>query len=86
MAAATASMGIRRGTHHRGVRCVSRGELNGIQRDVRTLRSLLISLVGEDREGVYRPAFIRDLLAASVERPTRKFRGADQFLRDIAGL
>lgn len=61
-------------------------ELNGIRRDVRTLRSLLISLVGEDREGAYRPSFIRDLLTASAERPTRKFRGADHFLREIAEL
>ena len=78
-------MGIRRRARHRDSRHVSREEFNGIQRDVRVLRSLLIGVVGEDREGAYRPALVRELLAASAEQPTRRFRNAKHFLDDIAG-
>ncbi|MDO8622384.1 MAG: hypothetical protein Q7R80_04095 [bacterium] len=65
---------------------MSRSEFNGIRRDVRTLRSLLISFVGEDREGAYRPTFVRETLSTSAERPTRRFHSAAAFLDEIAAL
>ena len=67
-------------------RRVSHEEFHDIQQDVRMLRSLLIGMVGEDREGVYRPAFVRALLAASMEQPTRRFRNTKNFLDDLAGV
>ncbi|MBI4143158.1 hypothetical protein HY480_04765 [Candidatus Uhrbacteria bacterium] len=73
-------------TQRRTARRVSRSEFNGVRRDVRTLRSLLISFVGEDREGAYRPMFVREILTASTERPTRRFRSAAAFLAEISSL
>lgn len=86
MATTLAPLRIRRRARHRRMRPVSREEFDGVQRDIRVLRSFLVSVAGEDREGAYRPEFVRAVLTASTERPTRKFRGADHFLREIGKL
>ena len=67
-------------------RAVSRREFECVRRDVRTIRTFLLGLAGEDREGTYRPTFIRDLLAASAERPTRRFRSAAALLDELTSV
>ncbi len=57
--------------------------LRQLTADVRLLRSLIISIVGEDPEGAYRPSFVRALRRAVSERPTRIFRGSSSFLSDV---
>lgn len=51
--------------------------------EVRLLRSSLFSIIGEDREGRYRPSFVRAILGASREKPTKTFTDVATFLRDI---
>ncbi len=48
-------------------------ELKRLQREVDLLRGGLISVLGEDREGAYRPEFVSELLHAAEEPTTEKF-------------
>jgi hypothetical protein len=54
-----------------------------LEREVKMLRSLAISIVGEDPEGNYRPEFVRRVLSASSKKPTRKFISEKQFLDEL---
>jgi len=58
-------------------------EIGSLKREVRTLRSLLISVIGKDEEGAYRPQFVRETLKAAREKPTHSFRGARSFLAEL---
>ena len=55
-------------------------------REVGTIRSLLISMIGQDAEGRYRPEFVRGILNAGQEKTTHTFRNATQFLRDLKSV
>lgn len=57
-----------------------------LAREVKMLRSFAVSIVGRDPEGEYRPEFIRDMLRAAEERPTKRFVSAKQFLADLEAL
>lgn len=48
-------------------------QVETLKHEVRALRSLLIGLVGKDKEGGYNPSFVRKILKASKERPTYTF-------------
>lgn len=48
-------------------------ELRSIRREINVLRSLVVSLIGEDREGSYRPSFVKAILEAAGEKPIHKF-------------
>lgn len=54
-----------------------------LEQEVALLRAGLISLLGEDAEGVYRPEFVRDLLRAAQEKATETFRDEETFLADL---
>ena len=58
-------------------------ELVDLKREVRSLRSLVISLVGEDKEGRYRPEFVREILRAARQQPERLFKDARTFLAEL---
>ncbi len=58
-------------------------EVGALKREVRTLHSFLISVVGRDDEGAYRPRFVREMLKAAREKPTRSFRDARSFLAEL---
>lgn len=55
-----------------------------LQREVSILRSAIISIIGEDDEGAYRPEFVKEILDAATETPQYRFRGKDSFLADLA--
>ena len=57
--------------------------LTVLQKEVRLLRSTLVSMVQKDKEGEYNPEFIERMLAASKEKPTRAFINARSFLADL---
>lgn len=57
-----------------------KSELARLQHEVGTLRATLISFLGEDREGVYRPEFVRDILDAARQKPSHSFTSVDSFL------
>lgn len=58
-------------------------KLEHVQRELRVLRSLAISVAGEDPEGSYRPEFVREILRASKEKLTYRFTTPEAFLKDV---
>jgi len=60
-----------------------RNRLRSLEREVARYRSFLISFAGEDAEGAYRPEFVKHVLDAADERPTKTFRGTAQFLNEL---
>ncbi len=51
--------------------------------EFRQVKSLLISFVGTDPEGAYNPIFVKQVLEAAREEPTRTFRDATKFLEKL---
>ena len=62
---------------------VMKKSARSLAQEVALLRSSVISLIGKDSEGTYRPEFVRATLRAAAEKPQRRFRGAKVFLSDI---
>ncbi|MFA5812896.1 MAG: hypothetical protein WC862_00020 [Patescibacteria group bacterium] len=60
-----------------------RQEVRELGRQVRSLRSLLISLLGQDSDGRYRPEFVKEALSAAQEKPEKKFTDIDSFLLSL---
>jgi hypothetical protein len=58
-------------------------EVESLKQEVGRLRSLLISVAGEDREGAYRASIVRELLKAATEQPTREYAGAGALLKQL---
>ena len=54
-----------------------------MSRELSRFRSLLASLVVEDREGKYKSGFVRRVLKASSRKPDRTFKDAKSFLSDL---
>lgn len=57
-----------------------------LEKEVGRLRSALVSLIGEDHEGAYRPQLVRKLLKEASETPTKTFTSPNAFLDDINGV
>lgn len=55
-----------------------------VKQEITLLRSAVISLIGRDTEGEYRPEFVRSTLVALSRKPTKHFTSPKQFLADIA--
>ena len=58
-------------------------EVNVLKRHMRLLQSFAASMVNEDKEGVYRPEFIKEVLRASQETPQHEFINAKDFLKQL---
>ena len=54
-----------------------------MKQEVGRLRSLLISVVGEDPEGGYRAGIVKELLAALDEPATQEYRGRGSLLKQL---
>jgi hypothetical protein len=54
------------------------------KQEVALLRSAVAGLVGRDKEGVYQPALVKELLASLSRTPTRTFTTSDDFLNQLA--
>lgn len=51
--------------------------------ELKLLRSALAGLVGRDREGVYRPAFVREMFASLKRSPEQKFTSSEAFVKEV---
>jgi hypothetical protein len=58
-------------------------EVENLKQEVGRLRSLLISVAGEDREGAYRASIVREMLEAATEQPTREYAGPGSLLKQL---
>jgi hypothetical protein len=54
-----------------------------LQQEISLLRSAVISVVGKDSEGAYRPEFVEQVFADIKRKPTRVFTTPEKFLRDV---
>lgn len=61
----------------------TKNEIDTLKQEVRLLRSFVISMLGKDMEGEYRPEFIEELLKASSEDPTHHYTGAGSLLKQL---
>ncbi|MGZ8843108.1 MAG: hypothetical protein ACXW18_05565 [Pyrinomonadaceae bacterium] len=58
-------------------------EVESLKQEVGLLRSLLISVVGEDQEGQYRASLVKELFKAATETPTREYSGPGSLLAQL---
>lgn len=61
-------------------------EVENLKQEVGRLRSLLISVVGEDREGAYCASMVKELLEAATEQPTREYAGPGSLVEQLTNL
>lgn len=61
-------------------------KLNKLKQEVFTLRSFLISIVGEDKEGNYRPEFVKEIIKAAKEKPDLVFVDRHSFFAELKRL
>lgn len=54
-----------------------------LNQEVRLLRSAVIGMIAEDREGEYDPAYVRRVLSMRTDRATTVFKNAASFLKAI---
>lgn len=55
-------------------------DISNLTRELNLLRSFVIGLSGKDREGNYRPEFIKKILEAAQEKENSLFGGGTSFL------
>jgi len=56
---------------------------SNLREEVKALRSFIIGVLGKDREGEYRPEFIRKVLKAAREKAAFTFKNKKVFLKQI---
>ena len=61
-------------------------EVKKIKRDIRSLRSFFISMVGEDPEGNYKPQFIEKMIKAMDDKPLYAYTGSGSLLKQLKNL
>lgn len=54
-----------------------------ITSEVKLLRSFVMSMVQEDKEGKYRRSFVKEMLQAVNEKPTHVFKDKETFLKEL---
>lgn len=54
-----------------------------LKQEVELLRSLVISTVGKDKEGEYRPEFIRKILRLTKSKPKHIYKDSKTFLSQL---
>lgn len=70
---------MRQGTRFRHAAFSVERAVRDLNRELRTLRSGLISLLGEDPEGSYRPEFVAEILEAADETAAEEFTDPKRF-------
>lgn len=58
-------------------------EITNLRREVALLRSVIISFLGVDREGRYRPGFVKSILKTAKEKPEHTFLNSSDFLKQL---
>lgn len=54
-----------------------------VQREIALLRSYVVSVAKKDSEGAYKPACVARVRNALHEAPTKRFKGANAFLKEM---
>ncbi len=65
---------------------ISKVNINDLKGEVKLLRSFVIGMAGRDKEGDYKPSFVKRILhLARTEAPTYHFADQANFLKHLAG-
>jgi len=56
---------------------------NSLKEEIKSLRSFIIGVLGRDKEGEYRPEFIRKILKVAREKANFIFKNKKDFLSQI---
>lgn len=54
-----------------------------LREEIKSLRSFIIGILGKDREGEYKPEFIRKILKTAQEKADFTFKNKKEFLKQI---
>lgn len=57
--------------------------ISELQKEIGTLRSFVIGVLGRDKEGTYRPDFVRKVLKTASEKGSFAFRNREAFLKKV---
>lgn len=57
--------------------------IKNLKNEINLLRSFVISIIGEDKEGNYNPKFIDEMLQATNEKPAKLFCDSKSFLKEL---
>lgn len=60
--------------------------IKNLKSEVNLLRSFIISIIGEDKEGNYNPRFTEEILKAAEEKPTNSFHNSKSFLKQLRSV
>lgn len=58
-------------------------EVTQLRHEVSALRSLVIGMVGKDKEGNYHPAAVREIIEASLEPASYRYSGKGSLLKQL---
>ncbi|PIR97185.1 MAG: hypothetical protein COT91_02730 [Candidatus Doudnabacteria bacterium CG10_big_fil_rev_8_21_14_0_10_41_10] len=58
-------------------------DIHNLRKEVSLMRSLLISLIGRDQEGSYKPSFVKAVLKSAQEKSNFKFSNSRSLLSDL---
>lgn len=54
-----------------------------VKSEIKLLRSFVMSMIQEDKEGKYDPKFVKEILRAIKEKPTHFFFDSKSFLKEL---
>ena len=58
-------------------------QISKLEREIKLLRSFLIGIAGKDKEGNYRPDFVKKVLKAAKEKERFTFKNKSSFLNHL---
>jgi len=58
-------------------------QIDTLRKEIQTLRSLVIGIAGNDKEGEYRPNFVKKILKATKDETKYSFRDTVEFLNHL---
>lgn len=58
-------------------------KITALEQEVSLIKSFVIGLAGKDREGVYRPRFVKRVLRALSGEPKYRFSSPANFLNSV---
>lgn len=61
-------------------------EISKLHREIRLLQSFIIGIVGKDKEGRYKPKFVKKILKTLTEEPKYTFKDKKSFLKQISKI
>ena len=61
-------------------------EIKHLRREVSALRSFMIGMAGEDKEGNYNPLVVHEILEAINEPTTHRYSGKGSLLKQVKNV